>query len=145
MDDVPSKMINEVLRGNHEDTGAWYLWVVDDINNLPDMRGEAVDGTQGDIYDNWCSPFTGASIQDAAEYLRNVPKPRKPLCKKYFTVLERQRYEEHGQLWICNIVEGEIQSVPCIAWWVATWLTGHDRDVWEERYECWIEGGEAIG
>ncbi|KXT07934.1 hypothetical protein AC579_6696 [Pseudocercospora musae] len=137
-------MINEVLRKNHEDNGAWYFWVVDDINELPDLLSNPVSGTQDDVDENWRSPFAGASIQEAVEYLRNVLKPRKPLCKKYFALLERQRYERHGQLLICNIVNGEVQSIPCIAWWAGTWLMGHDRDVWGERYECWTEGEQPI-
>ena len=137
-------MINDVLQRNKDEARSWWLWLVDDHNNLPAFTGHAIDGTQAPVDETWTSPFIGASVEDAAAYLRSVPKPKKPLCKTYFTVLDRKRLEEHDQIMIYNQVGGEIQGVPCTAGWAGEWLTGHERDTWEERYSGWTLAGQTL-
>jgi hypothetical protein len=36
--------------------------------------------------------------------VRNAPKPPKPLCKLFFAVLQRDRFERSGNLLICKIL-----------------------------------------
>jgi hypothetical protein len=54
--------------------------------------------------EGWKSPFAGKSIEDAANFIRNTPKPPKPLCKTYFAVMEEELYEEHRLLKVCKII-----------------------------------------
>jgi hypothetical protein len=54
--------------------------------------------------EGWKSPFAGKSIEDAANFIRNTPKPPKPLCKTYFAVMEEELYEEHRLLEVCKII-----------------------------------------
>ena len=139
-----TKMINDVLQRNKDEAAHWWLWHVDDHSSLPDFPGHAVDGTHALVEETWRSLFIETSVEDAAEDLRSVPEPKKPLCKTYFAVLDRQRYEENDQIMIYNMVGDEVQGVPCTAGWAGEWRTGHERDTWEERYRGWTLAGETL-
>lgn len=84
-------------------------------------------------------------MQDAAEFLRNVPKPRKPLCKTYFAILDKARYREQGQILVCKMMEdGQVESIPCKATCIGIFFGGHDRDTWAESRMDWEEDGMVL-
>lgn len=103
------------------------------------------EGTKPPLDPNWQSPFQGKTAADAAEFLRNVPKPRKPLCKTYFSILSRTLYEEQGHLLVCKVLEdGQVQSIPCPVADVGIWFDGGNRDEWGRCLERWEEDGLAL-
>lgn len=75
---------------------------------MPDYRPDhKIMGTKSPINGNWRSPFVEASISDAANFIRNTHKPPKPLCKRFFAVLQKEFYEMSGQALICRISPGD--------------------------------------
>jgi hypothetical protein len=47
-----------------------------------------------------------------ANFIRNAPKPPKPLCKRFFAVLQKERFERSGELLVCKILpEGGEEGV----------------------------------
>jgi hypothetical protein len=52
-------------------------------------------------------PFVGKSIEDAANFIRNAPKPPKPLSKRFFAVLQKEFYEQSNRMLICRISTGD--------------------------------------
>ncbi|KJX92720.1 hypothetical protein TI39_contig5830g00006 [Zymoseptoria brevis] len=83
------------------DAGHAGFWLADDYNNLADYPDIGLDeriehGTHLPLDEGWRSPFVGKTLEDAAGYLRSVPKPRKPLCKTWFAVLDAKLYREGG-------------------------------------------------
>jgi hypothetical protein len=88
---------------------------------------------------NWRSPFT--SLDEAVEFVRNAPKPPKPLCKAFCAVLEKKRYQEQGELLFAKLDENELQTIPCRSSEVATVFEGMDRDVWPDRLATWNDHG----
>jgi hypothetical protein len=58
----------------------------------------------------WRSPFVGKSIADAANFIRNAPKPPKPLCRRFFAVLQKNFYEKSGMVLICRISPGDVED-----------------------------------
>lgn len=101
-------------------------------------------GTEAPIDAEWQSPFLGKTAQDALSFVRNAPKPPKPVCKLFFAVLKKQCYEQHGQLLICKAVDGEVQSIPCAASGIGAFFAGFERDEWEESLRRWQEEGVAL-
>lgn len=61
-------------------------------------------GTVGPINKGWRSQFAGSSIEEAANFIRDAPKPPKPLCKLFFAVLQKDSYERSFSALICKIV-----------------------------------------
>ena len=53
---------------------------------------------------SWTSPFVGKSIEDVANFVRNAPKPPKPLCKTFFAVMQKDLYDRKGKLFIYKIL-----------------------------------------
>ena len=80
-------------------------------------------------------------MQDAAEFVKNAPKPPKALNKVHFAVLDKAQYEKHQWLTVCKIVEGEVQSLACTADMISVFFGGYDRDTWEESLGYWQERG----
>jgi hypothetical protein len=79
--------------------------LADTYDSLPDYRPNyRVHGTATPIDPSWQSPFICKSIADAANFIRNTPKPPKPLCKEFFPVLQKDRFERSGKLLICKIL-----------------------------------------
>lgn len=83
-------------------------------------------------------------MRDALNFIRNAPKPPKPLCKVFCAVLQKDRFEQHDQLLICREVEGEPQMIPCAASEAGTFFAGFDRGGWDESYRRWEEEGIAL-
>lgn len=101
-------------------------------------------GTEAPVDAEWQSPFLDKSVQDAMVFIRDVPKPPKPLCKLFFAVLQKDRYEQHGQLLVCKAVDGEVQTIPCQASGIGTFFAGFERDEWDESLRRWEEEGIAL-
>lgn len=79
--------------------------MADAYSNLPNYRPNyKIDGTASPISKDWRSPFVGKSIEDAANFIRNAPKPPKPLCKRFFAVLQKDKSDQSPSLLICKIV-----------------------------------------
>jgi hypothetical protein len=53
---------------------------------------------------SWTSPFVGRSIEDVANFIRNIPKPPKPLCKTFFAVMQKDLYDRKDKLFIYKIL-----------------------------------------
>jgi hypothetical protein len=78
---------------------------------LPDVRPtHRLLATKCPIDSSWRSPFVGNSIEDAANFVRNAPKPPKPLNKSWFAVMQKQAFEKNGRLLNCKIlpIGGEV-------------------------------------
>lgn len=100
--------INKILDDNIEQAEHPALWLADSYSTLPDyLPNHKIYGTEDPIDDNWRSPFAGKSIEDAANFVRNAPKPPKPLCKQFFAVLQKDRFEQNGTILICKILSDE--------------------------------------
>ncbi|EME80968.1 uncharacterized protein MYCFIDRAFT_197825 [Pseudocercospora fijiensis CIRAD86] len=133
---VPHSMIEEVLAKNEDDED-YYLWLADSYDKLPDIDDDTrTTATEPPLDPAWRSPFIGKSMEDAAAFVENAPKP---LCRLFFAVLEKDRYEKDDKITICKIVNGEVQAIPCTTEDVANYLLGHDRDTWDESFRRWRE------
>jgi hypothetical protein len=80
-------------------------------------------------------------LQEAVAFVRNAPKPPKPLCKVFCAVLDKERYQLHGQLLFVKVDEAQLQVIPCRSGRVGTVFEGMGRDVWPDRLELWEEEG----
>lgn len=129
------------MKANEEDCdGAQYLWLADTYAHLPDYHsGASAEGTATPIDAAWQSPFIGKTVHDALAFIRNAPKPPKPLCKVFCAVLQKDPFEQRNELLICREVEGKPQVIPCAASEAGTFFAGFDRDDWEESYRRWVE------
>jgi hypothetical protein len=67
-------------------------------------------GTVAPIDNAWRSPFIGKSIADAANFVRNAPKPPKPLCRRFFAVLQKDFYGKSGMVLVCRISPGDVED-----------------------------------
>lgn len=135
------QIINTVLRENTEDDYC-PLWLADTYDNLPDYAGRAAKGTTAPIDEDWQSPFS--TLQEAVAFVRNIPKPPKPLCKVFCAVLDKERYLQHGQLLFVKVDEAEPQVIPCRSGRVGAVFEGMDRGVWPDRLALWEEEGVCM-
>lgn len=98
------QIINEILDDNLEVASEAHLWLADSYNSLPDYRQNyEICGNKSPVNPDWQSPFIGKSIEEAANFVRNAPKPPKPLCKELFAVLQKDRFQRSGELLFCRI------------------------------------------
>jgi len=75
------------------------LWLADSYNSLPNYRPNyKIHGNRSPVDQNWQSLFVGKSLADAANFVRNAPKPPKPLCTELFAVLRKERFQEIWQV-----------------------------------------------
>ncbi|KAF2170363.1 hypothetical protein M409DRAFT_19183 [Zasmidium cellare ATCC 36951] len=134
-DNIPQSMINEVLSTNAaSNDGEHYLWPADTYSTLPRLRHWPHPETvRPPIDPNWRSLFIGKTLQQPARFVRNAPKP---LCRTFFAVLERERYERDGCIRVCKVVsaDGVVQSFFYNGDEVALYIEAHDRDTWEETW-----------
>jgi hypothetical protein len=136
-----------LLDSNKEDCqGAQYLWLADKYENLPDYADSlSAEGTATPVDPDWKSPFIGQTIHEAVDFIRNAPKPPKPLCKVFCAVLQKDRFEKDGVMLICRRVgEEEVQVIPCAASEAGSFFAGFERDEWEESYRRWQEEGISL-
>ena len=138
-----------MLRRNEDDMECPSLWLADDYNNLPDYHPylPSPEGTRRPLNPNWQSPFRGKTVAEAADFLRSVPKPPKPLCKTYFAVYNKALYREQDHIVVCRILEdGQVQSIPCRAACLSRYFALHDPDLdaWEQCLTSWEEDGRVL-
>lgn len=86
--------------------GDYALWLADDYSTLPDYAGISASGTITPIDPHWRSPFVGKSIPDVVAFMRNTPKPVKPLNKRFCAVVTKDDLED-GRIFICKSLEGK--------------------------------------
>jgi hypothetical protein len=130
-------MIKEVLRLSREEHGGSYLWLADTYDTLPDYNPDnpGAEGTLALVDPNWRSPFVGSSVEAVAAFIRAAPKPPKPLCKRFFAALKKERFEQSKELLIYKILGAEdgkddevkLTSVPCPAYLVGFFFMRWDR------------------
>ena len=132
--------LNGILRANSEVTDEPYLWLADTYDTLSDYNpSNPPEGTSSTVDSAWRSPFIGSSLQDIAAFIEAAPKPPKPLCKEYFAVLEKKRYEQDKKLLIYKILETPtdhqsettLQSVPCPIHLAGHFFISFYRSHWE--------------
>jgi hypothetical protein len=133
-----SQIINTILRENTQD-GYWPLWLADTYDNLPDYAGRAAKGTTAPVDEEWHSTFS--ILHEAVEFVRNIPKPPKPLCKVLCAILDEEQYLQHGELLFVKVDEAEPQVLPCRSGRVEAVFEGMNRDLWPDRLELWEEEG----
>ena len=123
----------------HFDVGRSGIWLADneDYESLPDFDGPVfIEGTKPTVEAAWQSPFIGKSLAEAVEWVRGIPKPPKPVCKVFFVVLQKDRFEQSGEVLICKIKDkSEPQTLPCDANHIAAFRAAYQRDNWQEDYE----------
>ncbi|PPJ53827.1 hypothetical protein CBER1_03234 [Cercospora berteroae] len=128
-----------------EDAPVACLWLADDYNTLPDFYLSAAaspEGTKPPLDPKWQSPFRGKTAADAAQFLRSVPKPRKPLCETLFAILSRTLYKEQGHLLVCKVIDdGQVQSIPRAIVNVRMYFGGGEREEWGQELERWDQRG----
>ncbi|KAF2170362.1 hypothetical protein M409DRAFT_19182 [Zasmidium cellare ATCC 36951] len=81
-DDIPKSIIDEVLTKNADALHqCFFLWLADSYQNLPAITEERTMATKPPIDPGWTSPFLGKTLEEAAEFVKNAPKP---LCQVFF-------------------------------------------------------------
>lgn len=129
--------INKVLRDNSDNTGAQYLWLADTYDSLHDYDGLTHEGTSSPIDPAWRSPFVGKTPADAIAFIRNAPKPPKPLCKAYCALLQKALYEEKGYLLMCKAIEGkrDPETIPVEGKEAGLFFVAFEREEWDECHQ----------
>jgi hypothetical protein len=95
------------------------------------------------VKETWRSPFIGSSIQEVAAFVEAAPKPPKPLCKRFFAVLQKEQYEQHKTLLIYKILDAPVddsgermlQKVPCPVHLAGFFFRSYDRYYWDQAVE----------
>lgn len=113
------------------------MWLADTYDSLHDYDGATHEGTDIPVDPSWHSPFIGKSAADAVEFIRNAPKPPKPLCKSYYALLKKDIHEEHGYLLICKAIDGESepQTIPIDGSLAGAFFVTFRREDWDEAYQ----------
>jgi hypothetical protein len=102
-------MINQILEWNYEQSDS-IVWPADIYDTLPDYDGErSMPQIQFPLPPDWRSPFVGKSVPEAVAFMRNAPKPPKPLNTRYCAILTQASLDEN-RLFICKSLEGVAQE-----------------------------------
>jgi hypothetical protein len=119
------------------------LWLADAYDTIPDYDpgDPGPKGTPHPIDSEWRSPFVGFSVGEVAAFIRDTPRPPKPLSRRYFAVLRKEQHEQHKQVLIYRILPSgesedgtiELQSVPCPSYLACDFFTS------------WIQKNKSIG
>jgi hypothetical protein len=91
-------------------------------------------------------------MQEVAAFIGAAPKPPKPLCKRFFAVLQKEQYENSKQVLIYKIlddsgdggIERSLQTVPCPATLAGFFFFRFDRYYWDRAVEeqaLWFNEG----
>jgi hypothetical protein len=128
----------------HFDVGRSGIWLAGDTDyeTLPDFNGPYyIEGTKPTVEATWRSPFVGKSLAEAVEWVRDIPKPPKPVCKVFFAVLQKDRFEQNGEVLICKIKKDKSkpQTLPCDANHIAAFQAAYYRDNWREDHSKQIK------
>lgn len=124
--------IDKILHDNFDDDAA-HLWLADTYENLPGFQGwQVLDGTRPPLDPSWKSPFCGKSLAEVTAWVRGIPKPPKAINKRYFAVVQKDLYEQHGRILICKVIKGESQpqAMAREVHRLAVWVKGYPRDEW---------------
>jgi hypothetical protein len=79
------------------------LWLADTYEGLSDVRPSyRLEATSCPIASDWRSPFVGKSIEYATNFVRNAPKPPKPLNKTWFAVMEAGDFGDGVAITLCK-------------------------------------------
>ena len=129
----------------HFDIGRSEIWLAgdEDYEALPDFNGPYfIEGTRPTVEASWRSPFIGKSLAEAVEWVRGIPRPPKPICKTFFAVLQKDLYEQRGQVLVCKIkkTKSEPQTIPYDANHIAGFHAAYYRDNWDEDFRKQIQG-----
>lgn len=85
------------------------IWPADTYDTIPDYDGIGpTPQIRFPLPSDWRSPFVGKSIPELVAFMRNVPKPPKPLNTRFCAIV-RQADLDEGCIWICKSLEGEIR------------------------------------
>jgi hypothetical protein len=129
---------------NIEEAGEPYLWLADTHDTLSDWDPtRPVKGTSGPVDASWRSPFIGASVQEITAFIEATPKPPKPLCQRFFAVLQKEQYERSKQVLIYKIPDDcedtslgrSLQAVPCPVHLAGFFFVAFDRSDWDTAVE----------
>jgi hypothetical protein len=102
-------MINQILEWNYEQSDS-IVWPADTYDTLPDYDGEGpMPQIQFPLPPDWRSPFVGKSVPEAVAFMRNAPKPPKPLNTRYCAILTQASLDEN-RLFICKSLEGIVRE-----------------------------------
>jgi len=115
------------------------IWLADDdYEDLPEFKGPTfIEGTRPTVEATWRSPFVGKSLAETVAWVRGIPKPPKPVCKKFFAVLQKGLYEQHGEVLVCKVKKNksEPQTIRYNANHIAAFRAAYYRDNWQEDWE----------
>lgn len=143
-------MINEVFQDAFDWRESDHLWLAEDYDSIdincddaPGLHRRSQRCTQVDA--DWTSPWAGKDIDEVIDFIRNAPNPPKALNKLYFVVLDKEEYATYGRLTVYKTVDGEAQSLPCIAPRISIFLDCHHRDEWPIMQEDWLGRGVVAG
>lgn len=97
-EDVPLEMIEDILKGTAKEMSyIYYYWLADDYSTLPqEQENGQIEGTIPPLPRTWRSPFLGATVEQAFEYVKDAPGEL--LNRKHIVVLDKQLFEERRML-----------------------------------------------
>lgn len=127
-----STRISWITRRNCQayNVSGWQALMTDSRYGTPRAHGN-----RAPISEQWKSPFIGETLRQIGAFIRNAPKPSKPLCNEICAVLTKEPYEERGEILICKIPpvgdESEPQAIPTEHNTLDTFLIGFDREDWQ--------------
>ena len=75
---------------------------------IPDYDGSIAQITLP-LPSDWRSPFVGKSVPEVVAFMRNVPKPPKPLNTRFCAILRRSSLDE-GCVFICKSLKGKVRQ-----------------------------------
>jgi hypothetical protein len=99
--------INKLFADTLKESYDTFIWLADTYESLPDYKPTDRQSGTASLYPidaSWKSPFIGKSLEYAANFIRNTPKPPKPLCKTFFAVMQKELYEKSGKVLVCKIL-----------------------------------------
>jgi hypothetical protein len=107
--DITAQGINTLIRENSRGRNSCDIWLADTYDTLPDYTGLSPYGTKEPIDPNWRSPFIGKTVRDAVNFMRNTPKPPKPLNKRFCAVVTKDSFKQY-QVLICKSLDFESEQ-----------------------------------
>jgi hypothetical protein len=138
------QVINEVLKRVYEESGVYHLWHADDTaESLPDEPDLA---SVPPIAQNWQSAFAGKTIEQAFEFISNLPTDGEiSIDRTYIVVLDTHLYRTKDWVMVCKIDrEGIITTAPCAASSPILHIHSYSGHLWLEYFDRWRREGTAF-
>ena len=112
---------------------------MDTYENLPDYTGNSISG-QTEVDSNWRSPWVGKSLDDVAEFVKDIDRATKGISRSYFAILQKGLDEQDYDVRICKtpndaVGRTEVQSAPYQADAISGFFAAFDEDNWEIMME----------